>query len=49
MVGTVFLHGDGPLKGAVPNGQFDVIGRRILEKFGGLVTLVACNHLSIDL
>ena len=49
MVCAVLLHGDGPLKWSVTNGQFDVTSGRLLDTLGSLISTVACNNLSIDL
>ena len=37
MIAAVLLHGDGPLKGTVTDGQFDVVGSGLLDALGSLV------------
>ena len=49
MVGAVLLHGDGALKGPVPNGQGDFLAGSLLDQLAHLVRVVAGNHLTIDL
>ena len=49
MIGAVLLHGDGPLEGTIAHAECDSVSSGFLDDFAGLVTAVACNHLSIDL